>query len=114
MCALLAEKLRSAGSSMRKPGGNSFKESNVEKGMILPFTPLTMTFHDVHYFVDCPSVCQSDAPYHISARTSNLVFLIHTASIHHGSNAICVRTDKLCLHKLSVCATIGLICWQLI
>ena len=86
MCALLAEKLRSAGSSMRKPGGNSFKESNVEKGMILPFTPLTMTFHDVHYFVDCPSVCQSDAPYHISARTSNLVFLIH-----YGSNTIRVR-----------------------
>lgn len=53
-----AEKLRSAGSSMRKPGGNSFKESNVEKGMILPFTPLTMTFHDVHYFVDCPSEMQ--------------------------------------------------------
>ncbi len=40
---------------MRKTG-NSFKESNVEKGMVLPFTPLTMTFHDVHYFVDCPPV----------------------------------------------------------
>lgn len=41
---------------MRKTG-NSFKESNVEKGMVLPFTPLTMTFNDVHYFVDCPAVC---------------------------------------------------------
>lgn len=37
--------------------GNSFKESNVEKGMVLPFTPLTMTFNNVHYFVDCPTVC---------------------------------------------------------
>ena len=52
---LSAEKLKSAGSSMRKTG-NSFKESNVEKGMVLPFTPLTMTFNNVHYFVDCPSV----------------------------------------------------------
>lgn len=43
---------------MRKTG-NSFKESNVEKGMVLPFNPLTMTFNDVHYFVDCPPV--SDA-----------------------------------------------------
>lgn len=50
-----ADKLRSGGNSMRKTG-NSFKESNVEKGMVLPFTPLTMTFHDVHYFVDCPPV----------------------------------------------------------
>ena len=41
---------------MRKAGGNSFKESNVEKGMVLPFTPLTMTFNNVHYFVDCPPV----------------------------------------------------------
>jgi len=49
------DKLRSGGDSMRKTG-NSFKESNVEKGMVLPFTPLTMTFHDVHYFVDCPPV----------------------------------------------------------
>ncbi|DBB05992.1 hypothetical protein WJX82_004698 [Trebouxia sp. C0006] len=52
-----ADKLRSGGDSMRKTG-NSFKESNVEKGMVLPFTPLTMTFHDVHYFVDCPPEMQ--------------------------------------------------------
>lgn len=52
---LLADKLKSAGNSMRKTG-NSFKESNVEKGMVLPFTPLTMTFNNVHYFVDCPPV----------------------------------------------------------
>lgn len=26
------------------------------KGMILPFQPLTMTFHDVNYFVDMPKV----------------------------------------------------------
>lgn len=54
--ALPAEKLKGAGNSMRKTG-NSFKESNVDKGMVLPFTPLTMTFNNVHYFVDCPPVC---------------------------------------------------------
>lgn len=55
-CWQPAGKLKSAGDSMRK-AGNSFKESNVEKGMVLPFTPLTMTFSNVHYFVDCPAVC---------------------------------------------------------
>ncbi|KAL3144459.1 hypothetical protein ABBQ32_004202 [Trebouxia sp. C0010 RCD-2024] len=50
-----AEKLKS--SSSRKTG-NSFKESNVDKGMVLPFTPLTMTFNNVHYFVDCPPEMQ--------------------------------------------------------
>ncbi|EEF36755.1 ABC transporter G family member 31 [Ricinus communis] len=29
-------------------------ESNRRKGMILPFQPLTMTFHNVNYFVDMP------------------------------------------------------------
>lgn len=29
----------------------------MDKGMVLPFTPLTMTFNNVHYFVDCPPVC---------------------------------------------------------
>ena len=32
-------------------------EANVEKGMVLPFEPMIMTFKDVHYFVDLPSVC---------------------------------------------------------
>lgn len=30
------------------------KSKKVEKGMILPFQPLTMTFHNVNYFVDTP------------------------------------------------------------
>ena len=34
----------------------------MDKGMVLPFTPLTMTFHDVHYFVDCPPVSHSGRP----------------------------------------------------
>ena len=37
-------------------GGNSFRESSVEKGMVLPFTPLAMSFSDVHYYVDVPAV----------------------------------------------------------
>lgn len=28
-----------------------------KKGMILPFQPLAMTFHNVNYFVDMPKVC---------------------------------------------------------
>jgi hypothetical protein len=32
-------------------------ESSKKKGMILPFQPLTMTFHNVNYFVDMPKVC---------------------------------------------------------
>ena len=37
----------------------SFRESNVQSGMVLPFQQLTMTFHDVHYFVNCPPVMLS-------------------------------------------------------
>lgn len=37
-------------------GGNSFRESSAEKGMVLPFTPLVMSFSDVHYYVDVPAV----------------------------------------------------------
>lgn len=29
------------------------------KGMILPFTPLTLTFHHLNYYVDAPSVSLS-------------------------------------------------------
>ena len=37
-------------------GGNSFRESSTEKGLVLPFTPLAMSFSDVHYYVDVPAV----------------------------------------------------------
>ncbi|KAI4385958.1 hypothetical protein MLD38_003942 [Melastoma candidum] len=33
-------------------------DSNKKKGMILPFQPLTMTFHNVNYFVDMPKEMQ--------------------------------------------------------
>jgi hypothetical protein len=33
-------------------------EGEGNKGMILPFLPLTMTFHNVNYFVDMPKVIQ--------------------------------------------------------
>lgn len=35
----------------RSPG-----EGRKQKGMILPFQPLTMTFHNVNYYVDMPPV----------------------------------------------------------
>ena len=37
-------------------GGNSFRESSAEKGMVLPFIPSAMSFSDVHYYVDVPAV----------------------------------------------------------
>lgn len=47
-------------------GDSEFPEKNVSfsgdegrKGMILPFQPLTMTFHNVNYFVDMPKVHHS-------------------------------------------------------
>ena len=42
------------GSEFRPP---SAEEDSKKKGMILPFQPLKMTFHNVNYFVDMPKVC---------------------------------------------------------
>lgn len=39
----------STNSRSRRGNGNT-------KGMILPFQPLTMTFHNVNYYVDMPKV----------------------------------------------------------
>ena len=39
---------------------SSLNEGTRNKGMILPFQPLTMTFHKVNYFVDMPKVCLTD------------------------------------------------------
>lgn len=36
--------------------GTDGGEENKKKGMILPFQPLTMTFHNLNYFVDMPKV----------------------------------------------------------
>lgn len=35
---------------------NHKKESQGQKGMVLPFKPLALTFHNVNYYVDMPSV----------------------------------------------------------
>lgn len=37
-------------SNLQKTNGHG------NKGMILPFEPLALTFHDVNYFVDMPAV----------------------------------------------------------
>ncbi|KAJ9177235.1 hypothetical protein P3X46_012473 [Hevea brasiliensis] len=43
--------------------GTSAKEDNKKTGMILPFKPLTMTFHNVNYFVDMPKeMCKQGIP----------------------------------------------------
>lgn len=47
-----------------------------KRGMVLPFTPLTMSFDDVNYFVDMPPVCTSSTRYqkHIEDVDLNLFF----------------------------------------
>jgi hypothetical protein len=35
---------------------NESTKSSKKKGMILPFEPLIMTFHNVNYYVDMPKV----------------------------------------------------------
>lgn len=45
--------------------GNSFRDPDVKTGMVLPFQQMTMTFHDIHYFVKCPPVCAP--PVHLAA-----------------------------------------------
>lgn len=40
-----------------KSSESNAKESK-SKGMILPFEPLTMTFHNVNYYVDMPQVTE--------------------------------------------------------
>lgn len=40
-----------------KSSKSNAKESK-SKGMILPFEPLTMTFHNVNYYVDMPQVTE--------------------------------------------------------
>lgn len=42
---------------MTMPSPNLTGDNIPRKGMILPFQPLTMTFHNVNYFVDMPKVC---------------------------------------------------------
>ena len=87
---LPAEKLKSAGNSMRKTG-NSFKESNVEKGMVLPFTPLTMTFNNVHYFVDCPPV----GPCCPLLCWSSIEVFPLCASVVHCCSCVCMHSSVL-------------------
>ncbi|KAK1312861.1 ABC transporter G family member 31 [Acorus calamus] len=40
--------------SHSRPAINEHRERAMKKGMILPFQPLSMTFHNVNYFVDMP------------------------------------------------------------
>ena len=38
-------------------GVSQGKGPTARKGMVLPFTPLAMSFGEVNYYVDMPSVC---------------------------------------------------------
>ncbi|KAK1394296.1 hypothetical protein POM88_013352 [Heracleum sosnowskyi] len=52
-----AEAENSADAGSQTTNSNTAKK----KGMILPFQPLTMTFHDIDYYVDMPKEMQSKA-----------------------------------------------------
>lgn len=40
-------------------GSESYKSTYVKRGMVLPFTPLTMSFDNVNYYVDMPKVTRN-------------------------------------------------------
>jgi len=40
----------------RAENGSKSKSIDVKRGMVLPFTPLTMSFDNVNYYVDMPKV----------------------------------------------------------
>lgn len=40
----------------RAENGLKSKSISVKRGMVLPFTPLTMSFDNVNYYVDMPKV----------------------------------------------------------
>ncbi|XP_009614154.1 ABC transporter G family member 31 isoform X1 [Nicotiana tomentosiformis] len=47
-------------SKISESNGDPGQEMTKKKGMILPFQPLTMTFHNVKYFVDMPKEMSSE------------------------------------------------------
>ncbi|KAM1341583.1 hypothetical protein ACFX2F_006016 [Malus domestica] len=49
----------SPAADVAEPNPKSTETSSPKKGMILPFQPLTMTFHNVNYFVDMPKEMKS-------------------------------------------------------
>ena len=49
----------SNGNGMSRNGDSSLEAANgvaAKRGMVLPFTPLAMSFDDVNYYVDMPPV----------------------------------------------------------
>lgn len=42
--------------SMRKSEGNNSVDGSARRGMVLPFTPLSLAFDHVNYYVDMPAV----------------------------------------------------------
>lgn len=42
--------------SFISPGDIPMESMSTKKGMVLPFTPLALSFDDVKYFVDMPAV----------------------------------------------------------
>ena len=45
--------------------GSEGKNTYVKRGMVLPFTPYTMSFDKVNYYVDMPKVTPNRNPYYI-------------------------------------------------
>jgi hypothetical protein len=62
------------------PGPN-LKE---QKGMVLPFQPLSMCFRNINYYVDVPEVCQSWIIYRSFLRKSKMYLFIHNPVLLAG------------------------------
>lgn len=52
----------SAMRSTRELGAGAAQLGEGEKGMVLPFDPLHLTFHNLSYYVDLPKVCHVCCP----------------------------------------------------
>ncbi len=66
----------------------------IRHGMVLPFQPVTLTFRDVHYFVDMPAVRCSAS---ISLRTARPPM----------SNAAVARQDNTSFIPFLVCCSVA-------
>ena len=67
MSAKQMEAQASNGNANGNANGDSFRSGDVsdpdaDRGMVLPFEPVVMTFKDVQYWVNCPPVSHRQIP----------------------------------------------------
>ncbi|GAU43517.1 hypothetical protein TSUD_245450 [Trifolium subterraneum] len=65
----------------------STRDNSNTKGMILPFQPLTMTFHNVNYYVDMPKGINGIPPIPTGYNPATWVLEVTTASVEERINS---------------------------